>query len=325
MSEVFKEELSAAAASQWQSLDRPDETVQVQVAADMLAGGEYGERWLVATHRRLLFIAEEGAGGAVEMDWNEVAAVHIQDFVGGGRLEVERHQGAPEYLYYSSSLAAKFGELVEGLRELSQGKEPALPTHIERTRCETCGRILPEKDGICPFCINRWETLKRIAVFLAPYKIKAGLMVAVSLVITAMDVVPPLIVEKIIDDVLEAEDGQASDLLVLVGGLLGVRLLHWLFTLAMGWLRSEVGAWSNRDIRARLYHHMQFLPVRFFDKRQVGNLVSRFVSDADRLEMFLLMGVPFLLNNVLMLVGVLVFMLYLNWQLTLYVRDVRLY
>ncbi|NKB66883.1 MAG: ATP-binding cassette domain-containing protein [Candidatus Latescibacteria bacterium] len=318
MSQAFKEELPAAVAGHWQRLVQSDETVQVQLAVDMLDGGQYGRRWLVATDRRLLFIGDEG-DEAVEIPWNEVATVRTQDFVGGGRLEVERQQGPPEYLYYSSSLVAKFGELLDGLQDLSKGEDAALPTQVERTRCESCNRILPEKGGICPFCINKWETLKRIAAFLVPYKYKAGLMVAASLVITAMDVLPPLLVQHIIDDVLNAENGQVRDLLIAVAGLLGLQLTHWAFTLAMGWLRSEVGAWSNRDIRARLYHHMQFLPVRFFDKRQVGNLVSRFVSDADRLEMFLLMGVPFLLNNALMLVGVLVFMLYLNWQLTLYV------
>ena len=51
----------------------------------------------------------------------------------------------------------------------------------------------------------------------------------------------------------------------------------------------------------------------------VGNLISRFLNDSDRLEMFLLMGVPFIVNNVLMFFGILGLLFYLNWELTLYV------
>ena len=60
------------------------------------------------------------------------------------------------------------------------------------------------------------------------------------------------------------------------------------------------------------------MPVRFYSKRQLGNLISRFTNDADRLEMFLLFGIPFMLSNTLMLVGTLGLLFYLSWELTLY-------
>ena len=86
-----------------------------------------------------------------------------------------------------------------------------------------------------------------------------------------------------------------------------------------GVLRADIATGSLRDIRSALYQALQLLPLRFYEKRQVGNLISRFLNDADRLEMFLLMGVPFIVNNLLMFFGVLGLLFYLNWELTLYV------
>ncbi|MFA6109496.1 MAG: ABC transporter ATP-binding protein, partial [Candidatus Latescibacterota bacterium] len=209
-----------------------------------------------------------------------------------------------------------------------------LPTEIERTRCDQCGRFLPEKDGLCPFCIRKWDTLKRIIGFLAPYRWGVIILMLSSALITGLELIPPILVAHIIDDVLVPAGSPGSpgsevvapvglgavELLgTLVLGLLAVRLLSWGINLVNGFVRADLAAWTGRDIRSRLYGNLQFLPLRFYDRRKVGSLISRFLNDSDRLEMFLLFGVPYVLSNLLMLVGVLGLLLYLNWELTLYV------
>ena len=302
------------------------EVVHIQIASDMADEQVFGERWLVATDRQLCIIPTDGVDGTIQLPLAGLKAAQIQELVGGGCLEIESEQGPPTKLHYSNSLHPKFVEVAASIGRLIEGEDPELPTVVERTRCEKCERLLPEKDGFCPFCLSKWSTFLRIASFLLPYRSRVVILMFGSLFTTALGLLPPYVVSLIIDDVLTpASEGmlgyaEGVELLaLLVGGLLGAQLLGWGVELFTGFVRADLSAWSSRDVRAQLYEKMQFLPLRFYEKRQVGNLISRFMQDADRLEMMLLFFIPFVISNVLLLFGVLGLLLYMNWQLTLYV------
>lgn len=311
-------------ARQVEQLLAEGERVRACVRADMADAFCYGTRWVVLGDKHLLLSG--GDGDWLQLALSDIEAAQTLELVGGGLLEIARKEGAPELVHYSSSQHALFVEVAVVLNQLVRGEALALPTQVERSRCAACNRLLVEKDGICPFCISRWDTLGRIAYFLRPYTGRVVALMVGSIAMTALGLLPPYVVRHIIDDVLNpgvrgeisAEEGMAL-LGWLVLGLLGAQLLTWGTNLATGFMRADISAWSSRDVREKLYHSLQFLPLRFYEKRQVGNLISRFMNDADRLEMFLLFFVPFLVSNVMMLVGILGLLFWMNWELTLYV------
>jgi ATP-binding cassette subfamily B multidrug efflux pump len=71
------------------------------------------------------------------------------------------------------------------------------------------------------------------------------------------------------------------------------------------------------SIRTRLFDQIQALPLSYFDKRPIGDLMSRLLSDVDTLAQFFGHGLTQLLGSLLGLVGVLVAMLALNVRLAL--------
>jgi ATP-binding cassette subfamily B protein/subfamily B ATP-binding cassette protein MsbA len=71
------------------------------------------------------------------------------------------------------------------------------------------------------------------------------------------------------------------------------------------------------SIRTRLFEQLQALPLSYFDKRPIGDLMSRLLSDVDTLNQFFGHGLTQLLGSLLGLVGVLVAMLALNVRLAL--------
>ena len=322
----FVETLPPAIARSLAELRQDDEKVQMQVAADMTDDRIYGERWLVATDRELYVLSTNGSVESRQIPIDQVLGAQVQQLVGGGFLEIQCRGDAPILLHYSNSLHPKFVEVAAGISRLVAGLDPELPTVVERTRCEKCERLLPEKDGFCPFCLSKWGTFKRIASFLLPYKSKVLILMVGSALTTALGLLPPYVIKHIIDDVLmpaaegalEIEAGIRL-LALLVGGLLGAQLLGWGIELLTGFTRADLSAWSGRDIRAQLYQRLQFLPLRFYEKRQVGSLISRFMQDSDRLEMLLLFFLPFVISNILLFFGVFGLLLYMNWQLTLLV------
>ena len=314
----FMETLPPEVDSKLQRIKPQGEQVLFQVATDLISEQLFGEQWLIATDRHLLFIPAEGVDGSVEVRLEAVQEARTEELVGGGRLTVERKMAEPLYLHYSNSLAPKFAEVAEGIQQLSKGEALELPTEIERTRCERCGRLLVEKDGRCINCTKKRDTFWRITSYVRPYRFQLILVFVITTLAALIELLPPLITERIIDDVLTPK----SDFELLVWfalALLGIRIWMWFFQVGRTAISSRLGFRAAEDIRAELYRVLQFTPLRFYDKRKVGTLISRMTTDADLLEEYLIYDLPFLLSNVLLLLGILALLLYKNWLLTMYV------
>ncbi|MYE88299.1 hypothetical protein F4X33_04805, partial [Candidatus Poribacteria bacterium] len=131
----FMETLPPEVNIKLQRVKPPEEQVLFQVATDFINEQSFGESWLIATDRHLLFIPSAGVDGSVEVPLDAVQEARTEELVGGGRLAVERKEGEPVYLHYSSSLIPKFSEVAEGIQQLSKGEPLELPTEMERTRC----------------------------------------------------------------------------------------------------------------------------------------------------------------------------------------------
>ena len=314
----FMETLPSEVDIKLQRVKLPEEQVLFQVATDLINERSFGKKWLIATDRHLLFIPTEGVDSVVEIPLVAVQEAKTEELVGGGRLALERKVGEPVYLHYSSSLAPKFAEVAEGIQQLVKGEALELPTEVERTRCEKCGRLLAEKDGRCINCTKKRETFWRIVSYTRPYRLQLTLACVVMIVAALIELLPPLITQRIIDDILTPKSNYTL-LVQFVMALLGIRLLMWIFQVGRTAISSWIGFRAAEDIRAELYRVLQFTPLRFYDKRKVGNLISRMTNDAGLLEEYMIYDLPFLLSNALLLLGILSLLLYKNWMLTMYV------
>lgn len=72
------------------------------------------------------------------------------------------------------------------------------------------------------------------------------------------------------------------------------------------------------DIRSEIYRKLERLSLRFYDKRQIGAIMSRVTNDAGNLHSFLVDGLPYLVSNVVLMLGVTVALLVINWRLSLF-------
>ena len=301
-----------------------EEEELIRVSTDLTPEGEFGIQWVIVTDKRLLIVPTAGLDGVVDIPIEELTLVQTEALVGGGCLNIERVNKSTVTVSYSSSLAEKFSEVTRGIEQLRKGESFLINTQLEHTRCDKCGRLLPEKNGICPACIRRLATLQRIASYLKPYKGHAILLAIVSLVGMATAVIPPMLYRQIVDGVLvpkEENTDTMSERLALLGVLVlclvGIRVLNWGMEWAHGWIASWLGARITADIRSRLYHQLELLSLQFYDRRQVGAVMSRVTRDAGRLQEFLVEGLPYLIINLLMLVGILGILFWMHWLLTL--------
>ena len=290
--------------------------VLIELHADFDPSGAFGSRTLRVTPDAVQ-VLEGGGTPTFSIPMADIKTARNEPLVGGGRLEITARSGdVLPVITYSQTVAARFSEAARGIEQLAKGESLSIKLEYEKTRCEKCARLLPEKDGLCPACVNRRQTLSRIGSYLGPYKGRAILLACLSVVTTALNLAPPLIQGTLIDTVLQTHRNLPR-LFVLVGAWLAVLVFNVGAQIGAGRLTAYLAGNIAADLRAGLYRAIEFLQLGYFDKKQVGAITSRVTQDTDRVWGFLVDGMPYLISNGLLMVGVVTLLFLANWKLAL--------
>src|SRR5204863_1639337 len=93
------------------------------------------------------------------------------------------------------------------------------------------------------------------------------------------------------------------------------RIASWI-RVTQRYLTNTVGQPAMRDLRARLYDHLQSLSLRFFTATRTGEIQSRLANDVGGLQTVITDTASTILSNVVILLSTVAAMLLLSWQLT---------
>ncbi|MEE8517246.1 MAG: ABC transporter ATP-binding protein [Alphaproteobacteria bacterium] len=163
--------------------------------------------------------------------------------------------------------------------------------------------------------------IRRFAGFVTPYKKRLYMAIGAVVVFTLTQLTIPLIIRYVIDNALVpgATDRAFLDLAVLAFFLfISINAAANLAQLAI------VGRTAERvlfDMRAAMYEHLQRVSLSFMDKTEVGRLMSRLQGDVDALQEFLESTIS-AMGDLLLLIGIVVVLLSLDWQLGLLTMSV---
>lgn len=266
------EQMPTQAERKLREILQPGEAIALCIASDMVNHRSFGEKWLAITDRRVLVLASDGSDDFAQISLNTITSAKIEHLVGGGRLEVSLDGEVSELLYYSSSLSSKFGEVAKAIEQLAKGEELAISLEVEKLRCDKCGRLLPEKNGICPACLHRGAVFKRIIGYMRPYSLRVAILAGLAFIIILAELVPPYLSKILVDRVLIPRQNLKL-LFIMVGVMVGVAVLRWFASTAHGWVVAWLSGGVTRDIRAELYRCLERLTLKFYDKRQVGAIM----------------------------------------------------
>ncbi len=139
------------------------------------------------------------------------------------------------------------------------------------------------------------------------------------LLLVGMQLVVPWVIKTLIATVTENADRPESlevitSLTLLV---LGIFILRGILQFFRSYMAHIAGWGVVADLRKHLYEHMQRLSLRFYEDKQIGQLMSQVVNDSDLFEMLISHALPDVMVNVLTLVGVSAVLVSLNWRLLL--------
>jgi len=159
------------------------------------------------------------------------------------------------------------------------------------------------------------KTVWRVFSYLKRYPWLAGGTLTCAILSTLMVIVFPAATKWIIDDVVRAN--QPDKLLPLIMLAAGAFLVqHGLNALRLV-LNNTFEQRVIFDLRSDLYSHIQLLPLRWFDNRATGDLMTRVIEDVNSVERVLIDGIEQGVVAILQVVIVVSVMFYLNVKLAL--------
>jgi ATP-binding cassette, subfamily B, multidrug efflux pump len=157
--------------------------------------------------------------------------------------------------------------------------------------------------------------LRRIWVFVRPYRQAFAVSVAAVLIFTLTQLAIPLVIRSAIDDGLLAEDGRAA-LIRAVVIFAVVIAVNFVASFVQERTVGRVAENVLFDIREAMFAHLQNVSQSFMDKTEVGRLMSRLQGDVNSMQEFLETSV-ISVGDLVLLVGIIGCMLWLDWQLGL--------
>ncbi len=168
------------------------------------------------------------------------------------------------------------------------------------------------------------RTGRRVVALFQPYRGRV-LLIAVAIVgSSALGVVVPFLTQAIFDRALFprlADGSTGAPRLGLLGALVGVSVAITLVSALIGvwqtYLTTELGNRVMRDLRDRLFAHLQRMDLGFFTSTRTGEIQSRLGNDVAGVQTVVTDTASTILGNSVTVVSALVAMLVLSWRLTL--------
>ena len=159
------------------------------------------------------------------------------------------------------------------------------------------------------------KVIARLFVFAKPYIKQFYLLVFLTIVLALLVPATPYLIQQTIDNEVARGDyqGLVTMIIWLVVILVVQAIAQYAHTFLSGWL----GQMIIRDIRIKLFNHLQKLKLKFFDKTPIGRLVTRNVSDIETLSDVFSQGIAAMAGDILQLIVILGVMFYKDWKLTL--------
>lgn len=245
----------------------------------------------------------------------ELANPRVENLVDASSL-VADHKGLTVELLRSTSVRAlQIAGAEKRLKAVLEGKE--VPVLEDEARlCPKCGRPLPEHSQVCEGCVNRGQTLLRLFSYTEPHRARVILGTVLTLGGTVLELAPPFITKHLVDDALLGR--QEGVFIPLILMLIGSRILITGVQILRGRNVSYLGMRLTTDIRHSLFQKLQALSMSFYDKRNVGSIMSRMTNDTSALYDVLIDGIPVVLNQLALLIGIPIALLIMNWHIALW-------
>ena len=198
---------------------------------------------------------------------------------------------------------------------LADERTPAEMAQAEREAREARIRQLLREDDELLGKAYDGRLVRRLGDYMTPYKISLIVAVVLMTISSLLSVVGPAIIGFAIDRGIRAGSFEVLRFWTII--FLVTTIGEWITNRSRLRIMAFVGTKIVADMRSELFRHLHRLTLNFYSNYSVGRLMSRLIGDVGVLLDFMTWSITGLFRSVFNLVGIVVAMLLLNWQLAL--------
>jgi ABC-type multidrug transport system fused ATPase/permease subunit len=162
---------------------------------------------------------------------------------------------------------------------------------------------------------GRGRKLRGLTQLLAPYRWRVLAMFTSLVLATGAALAPAPLAKVAIDQGIQRHDVGALDLVVVA--FLVSAVIYAVASYAQTYLVGWVGQRALQDLRVQLFAHLQSLSIGFYSRNRAGVIISRLTNDVEALDQLVEDGMATLIQSVLMLIGVFVILIVMDFHLAL--------
>ena len=165
--------------------------------------------------------------------------------------------------------------------------------------------------------VYNFKLFKRLLNYIKSYRYIFVISIISVFGLSIFGALRPVILEKIVDENLTASnyDFFLEYIIIMVTLLVLEVASNYSFIFNAGLLGQSV----VKDIRVKLFDHIQDFKMKYYDKSSVGILITRTVTDMERIADIFGQGLFMIISDILKMLIVAIVMIYMNWELSLIV------
>jgi ATP-binding cassette, subfamily B, bacterial len=162
------------------------------------------------------------------------------------------------------------------------------------------------------------DTTRRVVSLFRPYRAQVAAVVGLIVLTSTIGIVNPLLIQAVFNKALFVQGGPNLHLLyILVAVMAAVPVINGAIGIVQTYQTTRVGQLVMRDLRNRLYSHLQTLPLAFFTNTKTGEIQSRLANDVGGVQSVVTTTASTILANVVTFVSSIVAMVIISWPLTI--------
>ena len=294
------------------------------VVGEISAKAHYSRTVLLGT-RAHLFCYDFSSGTCSERTAiADIEEIYNKRMYSNGLMRAKMKDGSTRELFrFTFSVATLCDAVLHYVNEINSGESDADSAFagIEATYrkflsiCPKCGRALTAPGVPCISCMGKGKLVKKLAGYLKPEIPVLIISIFISILTTALALVPPMLTKTLVDDILPNKNLQMLTTVVFL--LVGVHIVHYTFSGVRGYMLRICGNKIVARIRCDVYEKAQHLPMRFYDKTSTGAVINRISGDTATLQSFMIRITQEVVVQFFKMIGIVVVMLCLDWKLTL--------
>ena len=309
-----------------------DEQLLFVIVGDLNIQSRYAKSVLAVTDKLIYGFDDTFEGGVRTERYENVKRAFVKRYYSNavlvlssddsGSEHADVTKGYTNFIRFSYKVAALYDAAATFIEHVAAGKSieeemGGIEVTFEHQFCvcPQCGRNLIRPGAPCMNCQGKAKLVKTLVKYLLPHWKMLIFCLLLSLMTTAVSLLPPYMTQTLVDDVFP--NGDKSLLVTCVLGLLFANLIQYGIGALRGIKLNEVGLRLVTELRNDVYSKALHLPMQFFDRTSTGSVVNRINGDTGNLQAFMLRVTQEVVVQVFLLIGIAFIMLTMNWQLTL--------